>query len=101
MSRAKATDSIREKKERIEVFAHDMIHNKIFFDAVERVPDKVLNYPPIAQNAYRVTFNNNLMRWGDINFAFQAAWKALEKTMDRLRYERSQGIKHSPLGVLT
>ena len=101
-TRAKCTDRIKSKKERLEVFTHDLQFNKIFFDGVEKVPDNVRNHPPAAQEAFAVTFNNNLQRWGDINFAFRAAWKALQNVVDRLRHEKKQGrnSNQSSLGVM-
>lgn len=94
MNRAKQTDELRRKKERLEVFTCDLAQNRIYFDdpacsgAREQVPDRVKNYPLPAQRAFVVSFNNNLRRWGDVNFAFKAAWKTLENMVAYLKTQK-------------
>jgi len=78
MTTAQAADTASKIK-RIEA-ATFTARSLVYYETIDELPDWVKNYPPRAQRAFLMTYNNALKRWGEYGKAMRAADKALRNT---------------------
>lgn len=67
--------------------------SRIYLSSLDEVPDRVKNHPPAVQWDYLRTYNNNLRRFGDVNYAMAAAVRAMNDSLAAYRAQQAQGVK--------
>ena len=66
---------------------------RIYLTELSELPSGCGNYPVEAQRAFMATFNTNLRRYGNQDWAMRAGGNAMREVNERIKADRIRGIK--------
>lgn len=97
--RAPVKERERMSKKVTAVTAAEMFNphtQTLYLTEFHELPERVRNHPIPVQKVFMACYNIHIRRWGDVNQAMKAAWKAAETKIDQLKKQASE----KPSGLL-
>lgn len=90
---------VRDALKKITVYAADpsLLRRGVFLNDIGVVPDRVKNYPLEVQETYRQSFNANLEAYGSVEFAMEAANRAIKSKLAQIERRRQQRTDRTQL----